>query len=488
MSLKGKQFDVFIKGKIEDLPVSNSAGDWASFEHALNEANQHSISDDAAFDAFIKSSTERWHAPYNANHWNLMASQLHLIEKRKKAVIEAKIMEVTAILLLAFTLFTIPGLMMRHPEKVPSGNMPPQHQAGYTTYNHSMSELGNVSTIPSSQEIRIGGEQVQHTPLIMSTDHFVSLNKNQYASQAANHLSGQIPSEPLPAAIEISHEYKTEHAGHTEATEDASNAESLIRQSLPVLLLAGKNTSPASEWAQIFPLSYTRHQEPITWYISAYANADINLINTPFDKLYSFASYTKEALNNSYGIHISRKTGNVEVETGLAYAARIYQPEIITEAFGQFGSHYFEKSLQKISFDMACLPASIKYHFIDQPSWSAYLMGNVSLNLIMNASYDIKEILVQGRPAPGRYTPEEARLDEKPFTQGLLHGGKFAENYFVTVGFGFGIQKHIFNGFSMYLQPFYNRHMLSQDIGIGPNKDKIHTSGIQMGIRAQLSK
>jgi hypothetical protein len=488
MSLKGKEFDAFIRGKIQDLPVSNSAGDWAAFENALDEANQQTITEDADFDTFIRASAENWHAPYNANHWNLMASQLHIIEIRKKAVIEAKILEVTAVLLLAFTFFTIPGLWMQYPEKVPSGNMPAQHQTSYASNNTLMPAKKSESTFSSSYSTGKPGRPVQQSSLMMSHELSGMLTKDESARQTAHPFFSQNLSTAWVTANDTSQDFNVRHAGLTETPTEASNKENLIQNTIPVHLLPGISNTPASEWAQIFPLKYARHREPITWYLSAYANADINLINTPFDKLYSIASYTKEALNNSYGIHVSRKTGNAEVETGLGYAARIYQPEIITEAFGHFGSHYFEKSLQKISFDIAFLPATIKFHFIDQPTWSAYLMGNVSLNLIMNASYDIKEVLVQGRPAPGRFTPDEARLDEKPFTEGLLNGGKFSENYFITVGFGFGIQKQIFEGFSMYLQPSYNRHILSQHIGIGPNKDKIHTSGIQMGVRAQLFK
>jgi hypothetical protein len=114
-------------------------------------------------------------------------------------------------------------------------------------------------------------------------------------------------------------------------------------------------------------------------------------------------------------------------------------------------------------------------------------MAGAALNLVMNASYDVTEAKILGRPAPDRFIPEEPRLESKPFIEGLLAGENFKDNYFASVGFGFGIQKKIFNNTSIYVQPSYQRQLLSADIGIGPNKDKIHTSSLQFGLKTVLN-
>jgi hypothetical protein len=484
MSLKGKEFDAFIKGRIQDLPVQDSTGDWDLFEKVLDHEDGLKNAEDKDFDAFIRTSSEKWQAPYNRNHWKLMSAQLQIIESRKRTVIESKLMEVTAVLFFAFTLFSIPGFMLRHP-------VPSKH--GFKAAQHIITRplpiaAGVAVKSPASDKASTEKLFVQNVSVMPTSDMpGIAANNNDFQA-------GQENAEALNEGAHVEAELPVignATNGYTDINATVAEHQSLvssIQNKEEVTFLEGVRSHPLSELALIFPWKYAQRRAPATYYLSAYASADVNLINTPFDKLYSFASYTREALNNSYGIHISGKSGDVEVETGIGYASRRYQPEIITEAFGQFGSHYFEKSLRKISFDMASLPATIKYHFIDQPSWSAYLIGNVSLNLIMNATYDIQEILVQGRPAPGRYTPDEARLDEKPFTEGLINGGKLSENYFITVGFGFGIQKRILKGVSMYLQPSYNRQILSSDIGIGPNKDKIHTSGIQIGIKTPIAR
>ncbi|HRG42491.1 MAG TPA: hypothetical protein PLC27_13880, partial [Saprospiraceae bacterium] len=60
-------------------------------------------------------------------------------------------------------------------------------------------------------------------------------------------------------------------------------------------------------------------------------------------------------------------------------------------------------------------------------------------------------------------------------------------NYFASVGFGFGIEKNISKNVSLYVQPSYQRHILSSDLGIGPNKDRIHTSSLQFGVKSVLN-
>ena len=105
----------------------------------------------------------------------------------------------------------------------------------------------------------------------------------------------------------------------------------------------------------------------------------------------------------------------------------------------------------------------------------------------MNADYGIKDVIVMGRPTlDNNRSNTESRLDEKPFIKGLFHGDKIVDDYFISAGFGFGIEKDIFKHTSFYLQPSYQRQILSKNIGIGPNKDKIHTSSIQVGLKFKL--
>ena len=105
MSLKGKEFDAFIRGRIQDLPVQDSTGDWDLFEKVLDHEDGLKNAEDKDFDAFIRTSSEKWQAPFNRNHWKLMSAQLQIIESRKRTVIESKIMEVTAVLFFAFITF-----------------------------------------------------------------------------------------------------------------------------------------------------------------------------------------------------------------------------------------------------------------------------------------------------------------------------------------------------------------------------------------------
>ena len=65
-----------------------------------------------------------------------------------------------------------------------------------------------------------------------------------------------------------------------------------------------------TEMASIFPLQISKNKSRQIIALAAFTSADINLINTPFDKVYSLPSYTKEALNKSYGFRKKKKTDN----------------------------------------------------------------------------------------------------------------------------------------------------------------------------------
>jgi len=481
-----KKFDDIIKGKIDNLITGNSNESWAAFESKWDAANSNSDSENQAFDSLIKNKMVKHHQPYNTGHWLQMKEHLKIIEERKNTIFVTKILEFAAIFLIVFTFSHLSNLINFDPSETTShkdqfANIQPnklQKVAQKTVINFENKQQNILLT--KSEE-----NNVLKQDILVSTNPELPVEKNM--SFLSTNLD-KLDVDPRTAIVAFQQaEFESirkilspglneiVHIDAKEINRDDLNAV----KSLPLSQIL----NPESEMAMIFPLKLSHSYPSTKFAIAAYASGDINLINTPFDKLYSLASYNKEALNNSYGVNFSAKKSNLEIETGLGYAHRQYQPRLITEAFGQFADHYFEKSLKKISYDIASVPLNIKYHFINHTNWSAYLMAGAALNLILDAKYDINETLRQGKPPVGRFTPEQARLDEKPFITGILNGDNFKDNYFASIGFGFGIEKKILNNTSIYIQPSYQRQILSADIGIGPNKDKIHTSSLQFGVK-----
>ena len=489
-----KKFDDIVKEKLNELTPQGDQGIWSYLESKLEKVENSNVHADAEFDNTIKNHLLSSRPPFKSEHWRLLKAQLKTIEERKNTIFVSKILEFAAVFLIFFTFSHLSGGFLETKQK--------QSPASTLFANSPISDKKNNKEI-FKEEVAVNPSLKKKQPKIsvntpiessiaslmpeLLTTFSATVNttvpENVYLTNA-----NVIPNEVISIIdntgndgllFEDRIEDQKNHKQTPNSSEIKLNNIAVSLESLPLKQLD-------SEFALSFPLLKHEVKQSAIFSISMWAATDVNLINTPFDKFYSLASYKKEALNNSYGINFSSKKSNLELESGLGYSKRIYYPTKITEAYGVFGDNYFEKSLNKISYDVASVPINVKFHAVHSAGWSAYIMAGAALNLVLNAKYDITETLVRGRPPVGRYLPDMARLDSKPFIEGVLRGDSFRYNYFATVGFGFGIEKNIFNNTSIYIQPTYFRQVLSADIGIGPNKDKIHTSSLQIGIKTSF--
>lgn len=497
--MKEDNFDQLIKQKLENIPLEPLHEDaWSLFESNnpdFNDFGKYDDNADADFDQIIKHNLQQITSTYHADHWKLMKARLALRDERLVNVISSKIMEIAAILLLVFT-------FANWNEWLEENKINDSLEYALETQNSSYKAQDKQNKhIEKSQYIDSNLKLDSKIPNKASTSQgrnfpYSDQNERWTTENNLNIVLGTNSAvETDVVEIDTKNNKDIHVADFINQLKDKESAEiqnftqTSIRQPMPQspYLPLTESASLESEYAKIFPMYRSNPPAKPVIAMSMYASGDINLINTPFDKIYSRASYNKEALNNSYGINVSKKINNLELETGLGYAKREYQPDIFSEAFGQQENSYSEISLNKISYDIATIPLNLKYHFIDHPTWRSYVMVGAALNLVMNADYEIKEERIQGRPALENISRSEPRFDQKPFIDGLLSGESFSENYFASVGFGFGIEKNISKKVSLYVQPSYQRHILSSDLGIGPNKDKIHTSSLQFGVKSVLN-
>lgn len=489
--MNNKKFDHIIKEKMDHLITESNIDGWSKFESKWNELNINNTGEDLKFDTLIKKKVYHQKQTYNAEHWLKMKEELRIIDERRNTVFISKVLEFAAIFLFVFTFSHLSGLMYFDNGVKNESNVFASASSTEALKNSEYNKP-SVTTLKFTPETKNNTIIPIQKPII-ATDTDATIGKPDFSenivSGVSNHGSVITQSDDILLPSDTDSGSKTENIKiENYLSEETDLKENITDNDLTLALLPTSDIKyPESEIAMIFPMKLKTPPHVSKIALSAYVSGDINLINTPFDKLYSLASYNKEALNNSYGINISKQKNNFEAETGLGYALREYQPKLVTEAYGQNPDFYFEKSLKKISFDLVNIPINLKYHFVTTHNFSIYVMAGAAINLVMNAEYDIFESLRQGRPPVGRYTPEQARLDEKPFIRGILNGDNIKDNYFGTIGFGFGVEKKLFSNTSIYIQPSYQRQFISADIGIGPNKDKIHTSSLQFGIKTIIN-
>ena len=520
--MNNKRFDDVIKDKLEHHTPPGDSDVWSSFESKLDtHQTQHH---EGSFDENVKKHLLSHRPPYNSEHWRLMKTEITTIEERKNTVFVTKILELAAIFLIVFTITQLPFIDKTEDIKV---------LELYATQTKSSKETvpakENAVSISDLKKIRVKPINSSILKNDVSSNEISNISEDKViqASLNVSELNSATPeSEKISYSDVVPEVPKTSETADLLTVKDPQSVSGPTKQTVspsidsdfipslmtkiaeneliitPIAEDKGLQSRdevvfnpiaereflmPESEMAVMIPIHRPSITKKPNLGFSLWAAQDVNLINTPFDKLYSLASYKKEALSDSYGVNISRQYGLLEIQTGLGYMYKEYQPKKVIDAYGEFGENYFEKSLNRIAYDLATIPFNIKYHGIHGKGWSAYLMAGAALNIIVNADYDIVETLVRGKPSAGRYLPDVARLDKKPFITGIFNGDNFKNNYYATIGFGFGIEKSIFRQTSLYIQPSYFRHVLSNDIGIGPNKDKIHTSSLQVGIKTLIN-
>ena len=497
-----EQFDDIIKDKMESMSPPLGEDTWSIFEKVLDaDAELHLDTDDESFDKTIKEKLISNHHVSPNTQWQTLKDKLTNIQKRRDSVFLSKTMELVAILLLIITFHNYGGYLLPDQDGQTPHNkvefaaitddVKSIKHSDKTSQIVSIDNTNTLSKVPTSRNKT--NKTVQSTKTISSTDASQIALTNQDIStnleiNFANVDTYQNEINPIEEVGENSDVLSENHLNTAFVTPITEMADSAPNQEVGELNidLIPVNIEPVyTEMASIFPLQISSPKGKTVKAISVFASADVNLINTPFDKLYSIPSYTKEALNNAYGMRISTQKNNLEVESGLDYSRREYQPALFNEAFGNTSDVYFVTSLDKITFDIASIPINLKYHFINKKGWGSYLMLGAAFNVIVNAAYEIPTVLVEGRPSPDRYTPVRPRLEEKEFTKGLFNGDALKDNYFATAGFGLGIEKKIFDNTSIYVQSSYHRHLLTP--GIGPKNDKIHTSSLQFGVKTILN-
>ena len=492
-------FDEHIKSKLEQfIPDFQKEEIWEEFEQYRNNhkpvyGNNEVPADnltDKALNKSIQNNLNKHSVPFNNQHWNKMKMQIQTYETRKHYIYFSKFIETASIILIFFAFIHKSSLITVHPifDYLPKNNR---------EYVYNTTDQANLKNISNAHKEHLHDGINVSVPSEVNTkyDHtFTSqgLNTDGISSDAVVEKplaeSSFFDIDNLNTATSSLDTYKA-IIDNVQNNNTSYKGLEILSYITPLTLNSESfNFELLQETPRIIPMQNVTVRDKANMIVSLYSSADVNLINTPFDKVYSKASYYKEALSNSYGIGISRRFHTLEIGVGLAYAQRNYNPEIIEEIYGVRENLYSQVTFNKISYDIVSIPVQLNYRFIDKPSWSAYVMSSAITHLVMQADYGINDVIVMGRPAiENNHSFAKSRMDEKPFIDGLINGDNIQDDYFISVGFGFGIEKALFKDASIYMQPSYQRHILSADIGIGPNKDKIHTSSLLVGFKYSLN-
>ena len=496
--MEDKQFDQHIKNQLEQLRAESNAQHWSQMEQRLDLefGELMEIEEQVLFDTEIQQKLNDHQVSFNPLHWSILKARLDLTDDRVRRVYASKAFEIAFFFLVILFFIRVNPIQSHKYQNAPVTVGENNEMAYNTSENdNSKPQLSTKSDQESSitkqavdselesniTEQAFDSEQEQiNIPLAQNLgttneDSVLEAQFNQEVQSVDQNFVSVINTiETIPVEPVISQFNQNTVAGELFA--DADEREDLSQvQKLTSLDLAALNYMDDKI---IIPLHANASSGFKAKWFNITASRDANLLNESV-----LAVLDPDSLVGSYGLSLglgySVQKNHLEFETGLTYSNKkipINQSQITGDTRA-----YIRSSVINSQLHMAQIPILVKYHFAPKSKIGFYAGSGVNVNLLMHSKELVKDQnLDSARPSAFIAVPaSNLSFVEEHSSKGLIEGGKFSENAYISMNFVIGLQARITPGLSMFIQPSYQHHIFSNSFG--PNEDKIHVLSLQLG-------
>lgn len=460
-------FDRWIKGELENHEATRPEAAWDRFASRL-DASDAQESESAQFDTAMKDKLAHFEASYQEQHWKLFSRKLEEHVQKRARMLQLKVVEGALLLLILLTLWNLHSTDTLLPS---SGQPIAQMPSSIQDDSPGMSD----HKMPAEQRINPDTEVINSivsetsppprpsraTAMLPLTRQVrqVSLNRNQEDLVRFN--------EPTPNTT--------------------LQAENTFRHSIDILdPIASQEPAPLESLVPDPPSiapgirsSHPRHK------VSMAIHGDLNYVMTPYDQLLVKNGY--DQLVSGYGgtIGYLREGAAWSWRANMAYSRAYYLPKPYTEVFdGDLQRGYFAETIRDIELNMISLSLQVQWTLKRRNQWHSYIVLGGTGHLAFQANYDRKQSYIPGAdPNPGG-TPEpqtQSKTSQKRYADGFFEGGSLAENSYMTLDLGFGLENQLNQRVSVFIEPVYQHNPFKKSLG--PNNDRINTLSTALGTR-----
>jgi hypothetical protein len=501
-----QNFDQTVKTQLNSIRAEYNPETWDELAAKMELSSFEEEVIDEHFDSTLQSKLNTYSIPLSDNSWEILKERMEYEAYIRTQLYIAKATEVVIIFLLLFTVFRL----------LPSGNSQERNPdidfAKVELEKDQLSSTSNPELLNSTEyllhevaenNLSVENGQIKETKSKTTlgnspTDqHLIveAVNDIQTPQELNKKVNEIVALNKITASLNQSPTTQREIAILADAFTPNDFLESNLQKSnqlakyasldkLDQIPAEGINYATDLFNSEINLIAFNKKPRTKIW-LNGFISADAMLVNTPYDPVYDAPAFNKAAAGFSGGISVSAQRGSVELDAGLSYSSKGYQPQIIRELNGSLEANYVERALTNIIFDMAQANFNIKHHFYKNKKFQLYIMAGSTFNLITYSEYNFEEKPRSGNGEP-LLTPIQTKLlDDKNFEDGALEGGGLISNSYFTLNAGIGLQHNISNKTAIFFQPNYQRHIL--DGGIGPNNDRIHNLSIQIGTKVLLN-
>ncbi len=477
------EFDAVVTDKITQ-PTISPLSNWDSIADALDIAEAA----DADFDKEIYTSLQNLQASPPLNYWQRLANKLNVDSALREKLYRYKLIEATLMILLLLNCYQhLPSNYIFVPTSTVQ-QAPVKQQTTTPVDQKTLNRKENSPTnniVPNTNNVnqtKIANKTKR--PLIAKTDtEHQAVNAIELINQALasteiyrNHSLTE-PVSILPLIMEqrsdlsISVSEMNQHLTlHTETGNSIIHTVPSLRpnfvESQYITPLGCKDCKYTKIPARL-RLGLVANLASTNAYVSGGDILDIN-------------AFSEKGFGYGIGGSLGFKYGKWEIETGLMYAAKQYDPNIVdTPKPNAKRTHFQTVHLQALH-----IPVNLRYNYavLGKGKWHLYAQTGAAFNVILRAEYDLAEVSSISRSKVNDVTT--TRISQIDFNNGLLGGGGFKNNHFLSISMGAGVERYISSRWSVFAQPDFHFHFSGNSIGT--TEDRINTLSISFGARKSL--
>ncbi|MFZ4545655.1 MAG: hypothetical protein ACOYOA_16515, partial [Saprospiraceae bacterium] len=198
--------------------------------------------------------------------------------------------------------------------------------------------------------------------------------------------------------------------------------------------------------------------------------------------------YNRYNLGGGGGFTLRRENKLLSYETGLIYLSKSYSPKQLTVVAQNMKGIKFEETLNNVQVNMLEIPFNCLYRWNPNNKKTSFFGGlGTTINLVTQANYDNDRnylIPVYALASLDNSQPPSEIKKIKKFNYGLLEGGNFRENTYLSAQLVLGLEYKINEKISFFNQATLQRQFTAT--GIGANKNYFHAYSIWMGLKTHF--
>ncbi len=454
----------------------------------MEQSPHDETGDTEKFDQLVRKKTIQ-SAPQGLNaHWDPLIKRLDRIYWRERQILNAKILELTGILLL---LLLVDGHFAQRqmPERVITDPPAPMAQLSIATNEPNLT-AATVKPSPTTYKQAIASFRSVRIPIQLGNPNISMPPQNLFPNLVKLQGSRIAPLSTLALSY------------LRPLSPPAFSMEKPLLEKTPDVEQPALRVTPSSYLTASGKIQRLQPKSFVA--LSMFGGPDINLVITdasmskpsgPVLSDISIPAYIRYTFGYSGGATLSFGKGRVSMATGIIYTAKQYQARPVFYISGSLSNGFYGEGITNIEHNILTVPIQVRYDVMRRQNWLAYGAIGANAHLVLESNYTIagENAFRNSDFNPPAYVFDHSGqngrsvLDLSGSERGWLRGGGVAENTFFTTSLSLGLERQFNNGFTFFLQPTYYHtlyHLSGR--GIGPDQERIHTFSVYTGVRIRL--